>query len=127
MRRRKEEDHIHQVGHSERTDAVVEVMVMPQWFVKMDGLSETALKNQKNDKRVEFVPARFETNFQRWMENIHDWCISRQLWWGHRIPAWYKGEEIKVQVESPGEGWVQDEDVLDTWFSSKSNEKKRGK
>ncbi len=114
----KVEDHVHQVGHSERTDAIVEVMVMPQWFVKMDHLSEQALSNQKNDKRVEFVPARFENNFQRWMENIHDWCISRQLWWGHRIPAWYKGEEVKVQVESPGEGWVRDEDVLDTWFSS---------
>ncbi len=114
----KEEDYTHQVGHSERTDAVVEIMVKPQWFVKMDVLAEQALEMMQGEDKVNFVPDRFEHTFNTWMNNIHDWCISRQLWWGHRIPAWYNGEEVKVQVECPGEGWTQDEDVLDTWFSS---------
>ncbi len=114
----KEEDYTHQVGHSERTDAVVEIMVKPQWFVKMDILAEQALDLMKSEDKVNFVPERFEHTFSTWMTNIHDWCISRQLWWGHRIPAWYNGEEVKVQVDSPGDNWIQDEDVLDTWFSS---------
>ena len=113
------EEITHNVGHSERTDVMVEPYLSKQWFVKMDVLAKQVLDNQKNkDTKVNFVPARFEKILNHWMEDCHDWCISRQLWWGHRIPAWYKDEEVKVQVECPGEGWVQDNDVLDTWFSS---------
>jgi len=107
-------EHIHSVGHSERTGVIVEPYLSEQWFVKMEELSKKAL----NEHDVEFIPERFKPIFNAWMENVYDWCISRQLWWGHKIPAWYKDDEIKVQVESPGEGWHQDEDVLDTWFSS---------
>ncbi len=110
---------VHSVGHSERSDAVVEPYLSKQWFVKMRPLADKVLENQKNkDTKVNFVPPRYEKIMNHWMEITYDWCISRQLWWGHRIPAWYKDEQIKVQVESPGEGWVQDPDVLDTWFSS---------
>ncbi|XMB87391.1 valine--tRNA ligase [Mycoplasmatota bacterium WC44] len=109
---------VHSVGHSERTGVPVEPRLSKQWFVKMAPLAENSLNNQNTEERVNFVPNRFEGIFTRWMDEIRDWCISRQLWWGHRIPAWYKGDEVRVQVESPGEGWVQDEDVLDTWFSS---------
>jgi len=109
----------HSVGHSERSDAVVEPYLSKQWFVKMRPLADRVLENQKNNEtKVNFVPERYEKTMNHWMEITYDWCISRQLWWGHRIPAWYKEDEVKVQVESPGEGWVQDSDVLDTWFSS---------
>ena len=115
----KVEDHSHEVGHSERTDAVVEIMVMPQWFVKMEPLATQVLEWQKDEsKKVEFVPERFESILTNWMDSIQDWCISRQIWWGHRIPAWYKENEVIVSETCPGEGYVQDEDVLDTWFSS---------
>lgn len=107
----------HSVGHSERTGAPVEPRLSKQWFVKMEPLAKAAIKRQLADG-VAFVPARFEQTFLRWMEDIQDWCISRQLWWGHRIPAWTKGDELLVQVESPGADWTQEEDVLDTWFSS---------
>ncbi len=111
---------IHSVGHSERTDAVVEPYLSKQWFVKMRGLADRVLENQKDkDKKVNFVPTRYEKTMNHWMEITYDWCISRQLWWGHRIPAWYKGDEVYVGLEAPtGDGWVQDNDVLDTWFSS---------
>lgn len=111
---------IHSVGHSERTDAVVEPYLSKQWFVKMRGLADRVLENQKDkDKKVNFVPPRYEKTMNHWMEITYDWCISRQLWWGHRIPAWYKGDEVYVGLEAPTEdGWVQDNDVLDTWFSS---------
>ena len=110
----------HEVGHSERTGVMVEPMIKEQWFVKMAPLAEKVLKFQDNkDKKVNFVPKRFEKILRHWMDISYDWCISRQLWWGHRIPAWYKDGEIYVGMEAPKEeGWVQDEDVLDTWFSS---------
>jgi len=111
---------VHEVGHSERTGVMVEPMVKEQWFVKMDTLANNLLNIQKSkDDKVNFIPDRFENLLKSWMTDCHDWCISRQLWWGHRIPAWYRGEEIYVGMEAPKEdGWVQDEDVLDTWFSS---------
>ena len=111
---------VHEVGHSERTGVMVEPMIKKQWFVKMQPLAEKVLKFQDDkDKKVNFVPKRFEKTLRHWMEISYDWCISRQLWWGHRIPAWYKDGEIYVGMEAPKEkGWVQDEDVLDTWFSS---------
>lgn len=105
---------VHSVGHSERTGVVVEPRLSKQWFVKMDVLARQVLEN----KEYEFVPERFNVTLKNWLTNIQDWCISRQLWWGHRIPAWYKNGETKVCEKSPGEGWTQDEDVLDTWFSS---------
>ena len=111
---------VHSVGHSERTGAMVEPYLSKQWFVKMDTIASRVLEFQKDrDKKVNFFPARCEKILNHWMEIQHDWCISRQLWWGHRIPAWYKGDEVYVGMEAPkGEGWVQDNDVLDTWFSS---------
>ena len=110
----------HSVGHSERSDAIVEPYLSKQWFVKMDVLAKNALKNQHDqNKKVNFYPERFEKTLNHWLEISHDWCISRQLWWGHRIPAWYKGDEVYVGLEAPKEeGWVQDPDTLDTWFSS---------
>ena len=114
----KVEKMIHSVGHSERTGVVVEPRLSKQWFIDMKKLAADVLEMQESDERVEFVPERFNKTLTGWLENIQDWCVSRQLWWGHRIPAWYKDEEVKVQVECPGDGWVQDEDVLDTWFSS---------
>lgn len=116
------EKHLHQVGHSERSGAIVEPYLSKQWFVKMKPLAEAALANQKKDSKVNFVPERFEKTFTQWMENIEDWCISRQLWWGHQVPAWYHKEtgEVYVGKTAPEdtENWTQDEDVLDTWFSS---------
>ena len=116
----KEEKIIHSVGHSERSDAIVEPYLSKQWFVKMDVLAQNALKNQKDkDRKVNFYPERFEKTLNHWLEISHDWCISRQLWWGHRIPAWYKDDKIYVGLEPPKEeGWIQDPDTLDTWFSS---------
>lgn len=116
------EKHMHQVGHSERSNAIVEPYLSKQWFVKMEPLAKAALENQLKDSKVNFVPERFEKTFNQWMENIEDWCISRQLWWGHQVPAWYHKEtgEVYVGKNPPAdlENWKQDEDALDTWFSS---------
>ncbi|MEG0749676.1 MAG: valine--tRNA ligase [Carnobacterium sp.] len=118
----KIEKMVHSVGHSERTGVVVEPRLSTQWFVKMESLAKEAIDNQETDNKVSFVPDRFENTYMRWMENVHDWVISRQLWWGHRIPAWYHKTtgELYVGMEAPenSEDWVQDPDVLDTWFSS---------
>ena len=118
----KKEEIVHPVGHSERSGAVVEPMLSKQWFVKMKPLAEQALKNQDSAKKVNFVPERFEKVFTQWMENIDDWCVSRQLWWGHRIPAYYHKETgaVVVSMDPPKdiENYEQDSDVLDTWFSS---------
>ncbi len=110
----KIENYTHQVGYSERTGVIVEPRLSLQWFVSMKELS----KNTVDKNKVNFVPERFKNTFENWMSNIQDWTISRQLWWGHRIPAWFRGDEVKVQLTSPGDDWIQDEDVLDTWFSS---------
>ncbi|MGB7459447.1 MAG: valine--tRNA ligase [Carnobacterium jeotgali] len=118
----KIEKMIHSVGHSERTGVVVEPRLSTQWFVNMAPLAKEAIESQGTEDKVNFVPERFENTYMRWMENVHDWVISRQLWWGHRIPAWYhkKSGELYVGMEAPedSENWMQDPDVLDTWFSS---------
>lgn len=123
----KKEEHIHSVGHSERSGAVVEPYLSTQWFVKMKPLAEKAIRLQESDEKVRFIPERFEKIYLNWIREIRDWCISRQLWWGHRIPAWYCDEcsEITISVDDPtacqacGSHQIeQDPDVLDTWFSS---------
>lgn len=123
----KIEDYVHQVGHSERSGVVVEPRLSTQWFVKMKPLAEQAIEAQKSGKGVHFVPNRFEKTYLHWIENVRDWCISRQLWWGHRIPAWYckdcehvhvQTEEVSVCSSCSSSNLRQDEDVLDTWFSS---------
>ena len=131
----KTEDHINKVGYSERTDAVIEPKLSLQWFVSMKELSEPALENVMNGN-IAFHPEKFKNTYKHWLENVKDWCISRQLWWGHRIPAWYYGqgsddfvvaktldEAILAASEKSGKSiqasdLKQDEDVLDTWFSS---------
>ena len=119
----KAEKIVHSVGHSERTGVMIEPYLSKQWFVKMKPLAKEVLDAQNSeDTKINFYPKRFEKTFVQWLENIEDWCISRQLWWGHRIPVWYHKEtgEIYCEVDPPKdiENWKQDEDVLDTWFSS---------
>lgn len=113
---------VHSVGHSERSGAVVEPMLSAQWFVRMRPLAEKVLEMMESEGKIKFHPSRFEKVLVRWMKEADDWCVSRQLWWGHRIPAWYHKEtgEVYVDEEEPGDigNYIQDEDVLDTWFSS---------
>ena len=115
-------EHTHNIGHSERSNAIVEPYLSKQWFIKMRPLAEQALANQEGDGKVNFFPKRFNKTFTQWMDKAEDWCISRQLWWGHRIPAYFHKEtgEVVVSLEEPKdlENYIQDEDVLDTWFSS---------
>jgi valyl-tRNA synthetase len=119
-------DHLHNVGHCERCKTVVEPLLSTQWFVKMKTLAEPAIRVVE-EGTIRFIPENWVKTYFEWMRNIKDWCISRQLWWGHRIPAWYcdRCNEINVALETPGSCWncgytflTQETDVLDTWFSS---------
>ena len=128
----KEESYTSQIGHSERTDAVIEPRLSLQWFMKMKEVSEPALDYVMSDK-IKLIPDKFRNTYRHWMENVRDWCISRQLWWGQRIPAWYtpdgqcvvasNGAEAEIEAKKLNPAYTlldlkQDEDVLDTWFSS---------
>jgi valyl-tRNA synthetase len=111
---------VHNVGYSERGDVPIETIISEQWFAKMGELSKPAIAAVR-DGKIKFHPERWSKTYFHWMENIKDWCISRQIWWGHRIPAWYNKHngEIFVGMDAPtGDAWLQDNDVLDTWFSS---------
>ena len=131
----KIEDHINKIGFSERTDAIIEPRLSLQWFCSMEKLSKPALDNVMNDT-IKFHPSKFKNTYRHWMENIRDWCISRQLWWGHQIPAFFYGDENEEFIVAPSKELAlkklndssnrqyqlndlkQDEDVMDTWFSS---------
>jgi valyl-tRNA synthetase len=124
----KEEDYTHNIATAERTGGTIEPQIMNQWFIDVNKKIATrgnkSLKQlmlevvEAGEKKIEFIPERFERVYTNWISNLRDWCISRQIWFGHRIPVWYKGDEMRVSLETPGEGWIQDEDTLDTWFSS---------
>ena len=112
----KEEPHDNNVGFSQRSQVPIEPRLSEQWFLRYPKTKE-ALEVVR-DHLIRFFPVHWEKVYAQWLENIQDWCISRQIWWGHRIPAWYRGAETRVQLESPGADWTQDQDTLDTWFSS---------
>ncbi len=117
----KEEDYIHAVALCSRSRTPIEPLVSLQWFVKMKPLAEKAIKAVRKGK-ISILPERFKKTYFQWLENIRDWNISRQIWWGHRLPVWYRTvdgkQEVKVSTTKPGPTWTQDEDTLDTWFSS---------
>ena len=129
-----EDDYVHNVGVCERCKSVVEPLISEEWFVKVGDLARKAIATINRDE-IKFLPRNYKKILVEWLKDIHDWCISRSLWWGHRIPVWYPSTslrtspstrsarsgqvaEIKVALDSPGKDWVQDEQVLDTWFSS---------
>lgn len=129
-------DYAHNVSTNERGGAMIEPQIKEQWFIDVNkefamghseipGVTEGDLVTLKvlmqkavTGKGISIFPDRFERVYYNWINNLHDWCISRQIWYGHRIPAWFKSGEVKVQIDSPGEDWTQDPDTLDTWFSS---------
>ena len=112
------EPYVHDVPHSHRSGRRIEPLISLQWFCRMDELAKPAIEVVERDE-VRFVPDRWKRVYLDWMAGIRPWCVSRQLWWGHRLPVWYRGEEVYVGEGAPdGDGWEQDEDVLDTWFSS---------
>jgi valyl-tRNA synthetase len=112
----KVENYVHRVGYSQRSNVPVEPYLSEQWFLRYPAVAESTQAVETG--QIKFHPDRWSKTYLHWMVNIRDWCISRQLWWGHRVPVWYRGTETRCQIESPGEGWTQDTDVLDTWFSS---------
>ncbi len=113
----KETPHENNVGFSERSEVPIEPRLSEQWFLRYPKTEEALAVVREH--LIRFFPAHWEKVYAQWLENIQDWCISRQVWWGHRIPAWSKpSEKLRVQIESPGDGWIQDDDTLDTWFSS---------
>ena len=113
----KADDIVHNVSVCERCKTPTEFLISDEWFVKVGDMAKDAIRVIKTDK-IKFLPPNYKKILADWLANIHDWCISRSLWWGHRIPVWYRGDEMKVSLESPGDDWRQDEQVLDTWFSS---------
>jgi len=112
----KTEPHENNIGFSDRSEVPIEPRISEQWFLRYPQTKEALAVVR--DHLIRFFPGHWEKVYAQWLENIQDWCISRQVWWGHRIPAWYRDGEVRVQIESPGEGWKQDPDTLDTWFSS---------
>jgi valyl-tRNA synthetase len=112
----KTEPYENNVGFSDRSEVPIEPRLSEQWFLRYPKTKEALAVVKKH--LIRFFPKHWEKVYGQWLENIQDWCISRQVWWGHRIPAWYRNGETRVQIDSPGEGWTQDPDTLDTWFSS---------
>ncbi|MGA2750387.1 MAG: valine--tRNA ligase [Verrucomicrobiota bacterium] len=112
----KVEKHVHRVGYSQRSHVPIEPYLSEQWFLRYPAVAASTAAVEQGT--IRFHPDRWSKTYLHWMVNLKDWCISRQLWWGHRLPVWYRAGEVRCQIESPGEGWTQDPDVLDTWFSS---------